>query len=57
MYKCRHSYCIPLHMVCDDVEDCPDGGDEKGCSVPTKVYGLLKCRNDNVSLQRATTLL
>ena len=49
MYKCRESYCIPLHMVCDDVPDCPEGEDEQGCSNPTKVIGLLKCRGDQVT--------
>ena len=31
MFKCTGSYCIPLHMVCDDVADCQDKEDEIGC--------------------------
>ena len=30
-YKCDGSYCIPVHMVCDEILDCPDGEDETGC--------------------------
>ena len=32
MYKCRDSYCIPTHMVCNGVADCPDMEDEANCS-------------------------
>ena len=31
-FKCHQSYCIAVHMVCDDVPDCPDGEDEHGCN-------------------------
>ena len=30
-FKCNGSYCIPVHMVCDTILDCPDGEDEAGC--------------------------
>ena len=30
-YKCNQSYCIPVHSVCDGVEDCPYGEDEVNC--------------------------
>ena len=30
-FKCDSSYCIPVHMVCDGVRDCPDGEDEYEC--------------------------
>ena len=30
-FKCDGSYCIPVHMVCDTILDCPDGEDEAGC--------------------------
>ena len=30
-FKCRESYCIPIHMVCDTILDCPDGDDEHDC--------------------------
>ena len=30
-FKCHGSYCIPSHMVCDMIVDCPDGEDEYEC--------------------------
>ena len=30
-FKCNGSYCIPNHMVCDAIVDCPDGEDEYDC--------------------------
>lgn len=46
-FKCKHSYCIPLHHVCDDVSDCPNDEDEVICSKLT-CEGLLLCKNDDV---------
>ena len=45
-YKCVDAYCIPLHHVCDEVQDCPQGDDEQGCTEPENrvCLGLLKCR-------------
>ena len=34
-------------MVCDQIDDCPDGGDERLCDWFVCV-GLLKCRSDNI---------
>ena len=49
MFKCRHSYCIHFHSVCDEIEDCPDGEDEIECNEPRSYCkGLLKCRTDNI---------
>ena len=31
-FKCNYSYCIAIHMVCDQIADCPDGDDESNCS-------------------------
>ena len=28
MFRCPDSYCVPLHVVCDMVDDCPNGDDE-----------------------------
>ncbi len=28
-FKCPHSYCIPIHSVCDSKQDYPNGEDEK----------------------------
>lgn len=30
-FKCRNSYCIPAHKVCDGELDCPFGDDEGDC--------------------------
>ena len=46
-YKCPRSYCIALHMVCDEVNDCPESEDELFCS-EIITAGLLYCRLDNI---------
>ena len=47
MFKCANSYCIPLHMICDGINDCPDSEDESFCGeLITK--GLLRCRQVNI---------
>ena len=28
-FKCRETFCIPIHMLCDGVSDCPDREDEE----------------------------
>ena len=43
MFKCRESFCIPIHMVCDLVGDCPALEDEKNCENMT-CPGMLKCK-------------
>ena len=45
MFKCKHSYCIELHNVCDGVQDCPDKEDESGCSQLICIR-LLKCKSE-----------
>ena len=44
MYRCRASYCIPQHQVCDGVVDCPDSQDELSCSATTCSKGFLRCK-------------
>ena len=41
-YKCRSSYCIPYHRVCDGQVDCPQRDDESSCSA-YKCLGMLRC--------------
>ena len=47
MFKCRGSYCISFHMVCDGVVDCPNSEDEMKCD-QLSCPGLLKCAEDNI---------
>ncbi len=47
MYKCRDSYCVPYHYVCNGRIDCPHGEDENNCS-QLNCPGLLRCRHDDV---------
>ena len=47
MFKCVNSYCIPLHMICDDINDCPDSEDESFCG-ELVATGILHCRHDNI---------
>ena len=42
-YKCLESYCIPLHLVCDGIKDCPTGQDESHCS-EFACQGYYKCK-------------
>ena len=46
-FKCPNSFCIPFHMVCDEINDCDNGEDEMSCH-PLACPGLMKCRYDNV---------
>ena len=41
-FKCRHSYCVPTHKVCNGVQDCPYGDDEIMCPVLACV-NMLRC--------------
>ena len=42
-YKCFESYCIPMHLVCDGVRDCPSGQDEDRCN-EFKCQGFFQCK-------------
>ena len=51
MFTCNDSYCIPFHMVCDGVADCPDGRDEEHYHCATlSCPGMLKCRHDGICI-------
>ena len=48
MFSCNLTYCIPFHMVCDGVVDCPDARDEKHYHCATlSCPGMFKCRHDD----------
>ena len=32
-FKCYQSYCIPVHLLCDGILDCPYGDDERQCPI------------------------
>ena len=51
-FKCPDSYCIPVHMVCDNVDDCPNKEDEQGCSNILDTKGLLRCKSDDIFVHR-----
>ena len=46
MFRCEHSYCIPIEKVCDGELDCPYGADESSCE-EVSCPGMLKCRGEN----------
>ncbi len=49
MFKCPHSYCVPLNVACDGRADCPNGEDEAVSQCKDGIcQGLLKCSKDNV---------
>ena len=45
MFKCPHSYCVPVHKLCDSVHDCPNGEDELECNAlePISCPGFVRC--------------
>ena len=48
-YKCLESYCIPLHLVCDGVSDCPIGQDEEQCE-EFVCQGYFQCKGTHMCL-------
>ena len=46
MFKCIHTYCLPMSVICNGHQECPDGEDEMYCS-NLECPGLLKCRGEN----------
>ena len=48
-YKCLESYCIPIHLVCDGIEDCPIGQDEEHCD-EFSCQGYYQCKNTHMCL-------
>ena len=48
-FKCHGTYCIPLFMVCDGIDDCPDKADEKDCK-NIVCPGMFLCRYDGICI-------
>ena len=48
-YKCSFSYCIPMHLVCDGVKDCPQGEDEEQCN-EFVCQGFMRCKGMSMCL-------
>ena len=46
MFKCINTYCLPMSVICNGHQECPDGEDELYCS-NLVCPGLLKCRGEN----------
>ena len=46
MFKCIHTYCLPMSVICNGHQECPDGEDELYC-FNLVCPGLLKCRGEN----------
>ena len=46
MFKCNHTYCLPMSVICNGHQECPNGEDELYCS-NLICPGLLKCRGEN----------
>ena len=44
MFKCPHSYCVPIHRLCNQVNDCPYGEDERNCD-NFKCPGMFLCHS------------
>ena len=42
-FKCPGSYCIPFSKLCDNVNDCPNGEDER-CNGTLSCPGMFRCR-------------
>ena len=47
-YKCPHTYCIEIHMVCDGKFDCPHGEDEGLFCERPSYPGMLRCSESSM---------
>ena len=44
MFKCPDLYCLPVHLVCNGIEECPYGEDETKCDLPLSCPGMFRCK-------------
>ena len=48
-FQCPDGYCLPVFVLCNDINDCPGWEDETGCDTYT-CPGLYRCRGSRVCL-------
>ncbi|KAL8617016.1 hypothetical protein ACOMHN_014187 [Nucella lapillus] len=48
-FRCGDSYCLPMYLRCNGVEDCPGHEDEAGCELHTCPH-FFRCRGSRVCL-------
>ena len=48
-FQCPGGYCLPVFVLCNDINDCPGWEDEVGCDTYT-CPGLYRCRGSRVCL-------
>ncbi|KAF6215988.1 hypothetical protein GE061_000325 [Apolygus lucorum] len=44
-FQCSNGHCLPIHVKCDTVKDCPSGEDELACHSYTCPIGTFSCKN------------
>uniref|UniRef100_A0A0A9VWW2 Vitellogenin receptor n=1 Tax=Lygus hesperus TaxID=30085 RepID=A0A0A9VWW2_LYGHE len=44
-FRCSNGHCLPMHVKCDTVRDCPSGEDELACHSYTCPIGTFSCKN------------
>ncbi len=52
MFKCAFSHCVPFHLVCNGISDCPDGDDELSCP-PDNCPNLFRCSLETTCIDLA----